>query len=83
MALGIIGTSSLLIFAQALKLADANVIMLLDFLQLILAALLGFTLFDELPDQFTLIGGLMTFGSTAYIAWKERHLVGQSRRKNN
>ena len=78
-ALGIIGTFAQLVFAQALKLADANVIMPLDFLQLIWAAAFGFLLFAEVPGKFTLIGGFMIFASTFYIAWRERHLAGPTR----
>lgn len=77
-ALGFIGTISLLIFTQALKIADTNVIMPLDFLQLIWAAAFGYMLFAEVPNQFTLIGGIMIFASTTYIAWRESHLAPQN-----
>jgi drug/metabolite transporter (DMT)-like permease len=73
--LGVIGTVSLLIFTQALKIADANVIMPIDFLQLIWAAAFGFVLFAEVPQVFTFIGGFMIFASTTYIAWRERNLM--------
>ena len=79
-ALGIISTISLLIFTQALKIADANVIMPLDFLQLIWAAAFGFVLFAEVPNRFTFIGGFMIFASTTYIAWRESHLARQNAR---
>ena len=77
--IGAIGTISLLIFAQALKIADANVIMPIDFLQLIWAALFGFILFAEVPNRFTFIGGFMIFASTTYIAWRESRLTKPSR----
>lgn len=74
-ALGIIGTVAQLIFAQSLKLADANVIMPLDFFQLLWAALFGYMLFAEVPNRFIFIGGFMIFASTTYIAWRESHLA--------
>ena len=67
-------------FTQALKIADANVVMPLDFLQLIWAAAFGFVLFAEVPNRFTFIGGFMIFASTTYIALRERHL---ERRQQN
>ena len=76
--IGFITTISLLIFTQALKIADANVIMPLDFLQLIWAAVFGFVLFAEMPNRFTFIGGFMIFTSTTYIAWRESHLARQN-----
>lgn len=75
--LGFIGAIGLLTFTQALKLADANVIMPLDFLQLVWAAGFGFILFSEVPNRFTLIGGFMIFSSTTYIAWRESQLERQ------
>ncbi len=77
--LGIVGTVAQLIFAQALKLADANVIMPLDFFQLLWAALFGYIFFAEVLNSFTLIGGAMIFGSTTYIAWRERHIAQQQK----
>ena len=77
-AIGFMTTISLLIFTQALKIADANVIMPLDFLQLIWAAAFGFVLFAEVPNRFTFNGGFMIFASTTYIAWRESHLARQN-----
>jgi len=77
-AMGFIGSISLLIFTQALKIADANVVMPIDFLQLIWAAAFGFVLFAEVPNRFTIIGGLMIFASTTYIAWRESPLARQN-----
>ena len=76
--IGAISTVSLLTFAQALKLADASVIMPLDFLQLIWATAFGFMLFAEVPDRFTFMGGFMIFASTTYIAWRESQLSRQT-----
>ncbi len=77
-AMGFIGAISLLIFTQALKIAEANVVMPIDFLQLIWAAAFGFVLFAEVPNRFTIIGGFMIFASTTYIAWRESHLARQN-----
>lgn len=80
--IGFINAIGMLIFSQALRIADANVIMPIDFLQLIWAAAFGFVLFAEVPSLFTLIGGFMVFASTTYIAWRESNLASQQQRKN-
>jgi len=77
--MGIVGTTAQLIFAQALRLADANVIMPLDFFQLVWSALFGFLIFSESPNRFTFIGGFMIFASTTGIAWREGYLARSKR----
>ena len=81
-AIGFVNAIGMLIFSQALRIADANVIMPLDFLQLIWAAVFGFMFFAEVPSQFTFIGGFMVFASTTYIAWRERQLARREERKD-
>ena len=81
-AIGFINSIGMLMFSQALRIADANVIMPLDFLQLIWAAAFGFVLFAEVPNRFTFIGGFMVFASTTYIAWRESHLARRQQRRN-
>ena len=51
----------------------------LDFFQLLWAALFGYIFFAEVLNSFTLIGGAMIFGSTTYIAWRERHIAQQQK----
>ena len=77
--MGLINTIGMLIFTQALKIADANVIMPIDFFQLIWAAAFGFVLFAEIPNRFTFIGGFMIFASTTYIVFRESYLARQQK----
>ena len=42
------------------------------FTRLIFAAMIGYFLFMEIPDTFTWIGGMMIFGASLYIAFRER-----------
>jgi drug/metabolite transporter (DMT)-like permease len=46
----------------------------IDYSRLIFAGIMGFLLFSELPDRFTLVGAAMIIGSTLYIACREAHL---------
>jgi drug/metabolite transporter (DMT)-like permease len=46
----------------------------IDYSRLIFAGIIGFLLFSELPDRYTLVGAAMIIGSTLYIACREAHL---------
>lgn len=80
-AIGAIGTLAQMGLNAALKLGEASVVLPVDFTKLIWAALLGFILFDEFPDLFTWIGGLMIFASTTYIGIREARLKKEGRMK--
>ena len=45
-----------------------------NFVRLIIAALIGFFFFSELPDAWTWIGGFIIIASTSYIARREAKL---------
>ena len=68
------GTAAQTLMNQSLKLADASVVLPVDFTKLIWAAMLGFLFFGEVPDVYTYIGGAMIFASTTYIAIREARL---------
>jgi drug/metabolite transporter (DMT)-like permease len=70
--IGLTGTIGQLAFVEALSGADAQVVMPLDFMKLIWAALFGFLLFQEIPDIFVWCGALMIFSSATYVAIRER-----------
>ena len=42
-----------------------------DFLRLPFAALNGFLLYEEVPDVWTVAGGILVFASAIYIAMRE------------
>ncbi len=66
-----LGTSGHLFLNQALKVAETNVVMPVDFVRLIWVSIIGFYIFDEVPDLFTWIGGAIIFSSALYIAYRE------------
>jgi drug/metabolite transporter (DMT)-like permease len=51
----------------------------IDYSRLIFAGIMGFLLFAELPDRYTLVGAAMIVGSTLYIAYRETHLSRMNR----
>ena len=69
--IGISGNIGQIAIAQSLKMADAGVVMPLDFLKLVWASLLGFFLFGEGLDAFVWLGGLIVLASSSYIAYRE------------
>ncbi len=73
-ATGALGTGAQLMLVQALKEAETQVVMPVDFLKLIWAAVLGYLLFQQAPGVFIWLGGAMIFVSTTYIAWREHQL---------
>jgi len=58
--------------AWALRLADIGAVEPTTFMRLIWGALLGFVFFDEIPDPFTVVGGVIVVASVIYIARRER-----------
>ncbi len=76
---GIAATGSHLLFTQALREADVNVVMPIDFLRLIWVALIGYFFFAEIPTLFTWLGGLVILFSAMQIAFDERKagLIGR------
>ena len=68
---GLGGTAAHLCFTRALSLGDASAIAPLDFLRLPFAGIVGYFLFAEVPDGWTVVGALVIAGSAAYIARRE------------
>lgn len=58
--------------AWALRLADVGAVEPTTFMRLVWAAMLGFIFFGEVPNLFTIAGGLVVLGSIIYIARRER-----------
>lgn len=71
-AIAIFGTAAQIAISAALHETEQTVVMPFDFLRLVWVAILGFTLFGEVPDRFVWIGGAIIFGSGVYLAYRER-----------
>jgi len=70
--IAITGTLGQYTLVEALSGADAQVVMPLDFMRLLWTALLGFLLFQEIPDIFVFLGAAMIVASATYVAVRER-----------
>ncbi len=69
--IGMLGGTGQLAMAEALRVAETHVIMPMDFLKLIWVSAIAYVAFAEVPEAQTWIGGVMIFGATAFIAWRE------------
>ncbi|SFG92928.1 EamA-like transporter family protein [Palleronia marisminoris] len=72
---GIGGLFAQLSVARAMKLADASMVIPVDFLRLPIAALLGLALFGEPLKLWVLLGGTVIFAGVIYSARAESRLA--------
>jgi drug/metabolite transporter (DMT)-like permease len=72
--IGALGGLGQLSMANALKCAEAQVVLPVEFSRLIWIAVIAFIAFDEIPGLFTWIGGGMIIGAVTYITLREGRL---------
>lgn len=72
---GFLGTAGHWALTRAYQLGDVSALQSINFLQLPVVAALAWWLFGERVDQWTIIGALVIFTSTAYIAHREAVLA--------
>jgi drug/metabolite transporter (DMT)-like permease len=71
-AVGIMAAIGQLASARAYRLADMTAILPFDFIRFSGVILLGWLLFKERMDALTILGGLIIFTATIYLAHRER-----------
>ena len=75
---GLFGSVGVMCLTHAFRLGPAAVISPFEYSALIWATLLGFLLWGELPDSFTLIGAAIVIASGLYIIYRETVTVGRA-----
>ena len=65
------GFAAHMCLTRALATGEAGTVMPFDFLRLPFAALGGLMLYGEVPDMWTVAGGILVFASATYIAMRE------------
>lgn len=65
------GFAAHMCLTRSLATGEAGAVMPFDFLRLPFAALNGFLLYEEIPDLWTVAGGILVFASAIYIAMRE------------
>ncbi|WP_193366997.1 DMT family transporter [Pelagibius marinus] len=75
-AVGSLGVGSQAMIIRAYRAGEASFVAPFDYLKLILAGLIGFFFFSELPGPWTLVGAAVIVGAAFYIAHREAALTG-------
>jgi drug/metabolite transporter (DMT)-like permease len=75
---GVMGTAGQLLWTRALKLGEVSALTPISFTQLPLVVVMGWLLFGETLDRWTVLGALIILGSNAYIAHREAVLARKS-----
>ncbi len=70
--MGVLATVGQWVGVKALRLGEASVIGNIQYVQLIYAAILGFFLFNEIPDVYTIVGATIIISASAFIFHRER-----------
>jgi drug/metabolite transporter (DMT)-like permease len=74
-AAGLMGTGGHMLWTRALKLGDVSALTPISFMQLPLVAVMGYLVFHEALDRWTVVGAAIIFGANAYIAHREAKLA--------
>jgi drug/metabolite transporter (DMT)-like permease len=69
--LGMLGSSGQYFLTRAYGAGEMTIIAPFDFTRIIIAGLLGYFLFDELPDTWGFVGATIIMLSCAYIVRRE------------
>lgn len=72
---GFLGAFAQWAMTQALRIGSTNAVMPIDFLRLVWGGLIGLAVFHEIPDAYTWLGGAIIFGSSMWLAWRERKVA--------
>lgn len=70
-SLGVMGAISHYFVALALGFAPANIVTPFQYVQLLGSVLVGYIMFDDLPDAMTWLGAAIVIASGLYIGWTQ------------
>lgn len=73
-ALGVIATLGHVLITKAYEHGEASLLAPLAFTEIIMATILGWWFFGDLPDRWTVLGVTILIGSTIYISVRERQV---------
>ncbi len=74
---GLFGVVAQLVMTYSYRYAEASTIAPLDYTHMIVAALLGYIFFNEVPSSSVWIGAPLVVGAGLLILWREYHLKKQ------
>lgn len=71
LSMGVLATIGQWAGVKSLRLGEATVVGNIQYVQLIYAAVLGYFIFDEVPDRYTLVGAVIIVASSIYLLYRE------------
>ncbi len=74
---GVLGTGGHMLWTRALKLGEVSALTPISFMQLPIVVVLGYLLFGEQLDRWTVLGAAIIFSANGYIAHREARLARQ------
>jgi drug/metabolite transporter (DMT)-like permease len=72
MLLGLVAMVAFLCVNRSLKLAPASVVVPYQYTMIVWAVALGWLVFGDVPDAFTLSGAAIIIAAGLYILWREQ-----------
>jgi drug/metabolite transporter (DMT)-like permease len=73
--IGCVAAVGQLAMNRAFALAEASAVLPYDFVRFALVTVFGITIFNERLDAMTIVGGIVIFGATVYLAVRERQVA--------
>jgi drug/metabolite transporter (DMT)-like permease len=73
-ASGVLGLGTHYCYLAALKKASPSFLAPFEYTRLLFAFLIGFVLFHELPNLYTIIGSVLIIAATYVITWRDGHV---------
>lgn len=79
--MGLAATVGQVCLTRAFAAAEASAVLPLDFSRLVFVSLLGYLMFGEVPDRWTMVGATIIIAATVYIAHREARLARKARQQ--
>lgn len=80
LVIGLIGGCGQILITIAFRLAPVSVVAPFDYMALVYGFILGFVFFQEVPDAYLVVGGLVVVASGIYIVHRETVVARERRR---
>ena len=68
---GVVGLAAHICMFNAFRLADASLLAPINYTRIVASVLLGYFMFGDLPDFYTIVGGAVIIGSGLFVIWRE------------
>ncbi|MEE8332604.1 MAG: DMT family transporter [Alphaproteobacteria bacterium] len=70
--IGVFGSIAQLCLSQSFRLVDATLVLPIDFTKIVWASLIGYVVFNQVPEIWVWIGATVTFAGVFYNTYQER-----------